>query len=209
MHVLYAVCMPHTLSLGLLCTHSCLISLVGHWLASILHLTEIRKIKVTMVTMVTMVTTKHCCHDTCQSDSRCSEREYMKGVTFIRFPNPWRDQDKCKRWVHACRRQGFTEKNVTKDTYICSKHFVGGNGPTLENPDPIPETKEQEVGLWQVLIIAVEQSNARIATVRQCVNCLWVLYENWHNWNCSQLSLITGYFVMHVRYMRCFQLHKR
>ena len=25
----------------------------------------------------------------------------------------------------------------TKDSYICSLHFVGGNGPTLEDPDPI------------------------------------------------------------------------
>ena len=27
---------------------------------------------------------------------------------------------------------------MKKWTYICSKHFVGGNGPTPDHPDPIP-----------------------------------------------------------------------
>ena len=40
-------------------------------------------------------------------------------------------------WVHACGRKGFTIDKITKDTYICSLHFVGGNGPTEEDPDPI------------------------------------------------------------------------
>ena len=39
--------------------------------------------------------------------------------------------------MHACRRKGFTIDKITKDTYICSLHFVGGNGPIEEDPDPI------------------------------------------------------------------------
>ena len=32
--------------------------------------------------------------------------------------------------MHACGRKGFTINRITKDTYTCSLHFVGGNGPT-------------------------------------------------------------------------------
>lgn len=64
----------------------------------------------------------------------------MEGVEFIRFPKPWRDRDKCTRWINACRREGFTTERVKKDTYICSKHFVGEKGPTHADPDPIPAT---------------------------------------------------------------------
>uniref|UniRef100_A0A8C6SJG8 THAP-type domain-containing protein n=2 Tax=Neogobius melanostomus TaxID=47308 RepID=A0A8C6SJG8_9GOBI len=87
-----------------------------------------------------MVTTKHCCFGVCRSDSRYGHRDHMKGVVFIPFPKPRRALEKCERWVRACKREGFKAENVTKDTYICSLHFVGGKGPTLENPDPIPAT---------------------------------------------------------------------
>lgn len=64
----------------------------------------------------------------------------MKGVFFIPFPKPHRDLEKCKRWAINCGREGFTTDRVTKDTYICSLHFVGEKGPTDEFPDPIPAT---------------------------------------------------------------------
>ncbi|CAC5410447.1 unnamed protein product [Mytilus coruscus] len=121
----------------------------------------------------------------------------MEGVEFIRFPKPWRDREKCTRWINACRntmaevsrqkyylklvsqcstlyrklvqsttlfllpeyyivipvlnssfvgslrpyrREGFTTDRVKRDTYICSKHFVGGRGPTDSDPDPVPAT---------------------------------------------------------------------
>jgi len=64
----------------------------------------------------------------------------MKGVNFIPFPKPKKSEEKCKRWIAACGRENFTVDNVKKWTYICSKHFVGGNGPTEEHPDPIPAT---------------------------------------------------------------------
>ena len=34
----------------------------------------------------------------------------------------------------------FSTANITKDTYICSKHFISGCGPTENNPDPILAT---------------------------------------------------------------------
>ncbi|KAM9773113.1 lethal(3)malignant brain tumor-like protein 2 isoform 2-T2 [Syngnathus typhle] len=90
-----------------------------------------------------MVTTKHCCFGFCRSDSRYAHRDHMRGVFFISFPKPRRNKEKCIRWVEACKRQGFTVENVSKHTYICSLHFVGRNGPTSENPDPIPATSEE------------------------------------------------------------------
>ncbi|VDI15694.1 Hypothetical predicted protein [Mytilus galloprovincialis] len=96
--------------------------------------------------------TKHCCYGTCNSDSRYTHKDYMEGVEFIRFPKPWRDREKCTRWINACRREGFTTERVKKDTYICSKHFVGEKGPTDADPDPIPATttpSDSEIELLQ------------------------------------------------------------
>ena len=45
--------------------------------------------------------------------------------------------EKVKKWEHVCGRKGFTIDNVTKDAYICLLYFVGGNGSTEEDPDPI------------------------------------------------------------------------
>ncbi|XP_048590544.1 uncharacterized protein LOC116602246 [Nematostella vectensis] len=102
--------------------------------------------------------TKHCCWGKCNSGSRYSER-LPENVYFIRFPKPgafkdgmtdWQKQqetqktEKCKRWIHACGRKSFTLSHIKKYTYICSLHFVGGNGPTVINPDPIFATSSKE-----------------------------------------------------------------
>ena len=42
--------------------------------------------------------------------------------------------------VRECGREHFAVEKVTRWTYICSKHFVGENGPTTEHPDLIPAT---------------------------------------------------------------------
>ena len=38
--------------------------------------------------------------------------------------------EKAKKWVHACGREGFSIKNIKKDTFICSNHFIGCCDPT-------------------------------------------------------------------------------
>ena len=82
---------------------------------------------------------KHCCYGDCNSDSRyVGRREDMEGVCFIPFPKPKTQLEKCERWVRLCGRKFFTVENIRKETYICSKHFVGGKGPTKEHPDPLP-----------------------------------------------------------------------
>ena len=39
--------------------------------------------------------------------------------------------------MHLCERKSFTIDKISKDTYSCSLTFVGGNGPTEEDPDPM------------------------------------------------------------------------
>ena len=48
--------------------------------------------------------------------------------------------EKAKKWLHACGREGFSIKNIKKDTFICSSHFIGGFGPTKEDPGPLLAT---------------------------------------------------------------------
>ena len=81
--------------------------------------------------------------------------ENYKLTSFIRFPRPgnvkesmtqWEKDrenvktEKAKKWVHACGREGFSIKNIKKDTFICPNHFIGGCGPTEEDPDPLLAT---------------------------------------------------------------------
>ncbi|XP_060595511.1 uncharacterized protein LOC132749669 [Ruditapes philippinarum] len=85
-------------------------------------------------------TTKHCCYGLCNSDSRYNDRDYMQDVFFIPFPKPKSNELKCNKWISACGRKDFTVNHIKKWTYICSKHFVGGKGPTDNHPDPLPAT---------------------------------------------------------------------
>ena len=89
-----------------------------------------------------MVYKKHCCYGTCNSDSRYRDRPGMEGVFFINFPKPKTQLDKCMRWIKCCGRphSQFNINRIKKMTFICSKHFVGGKGPTELHPDPIPAT---------------------------------------------------------------------
>ena len=94
---------------------------------------------------------RHCCYEKCKSDTR--RLDTHSDVRFIPFWKPGRFKDgmsaeqleierrqteKCERWVRACsRRDGFSVDKITRSTYICSLHFVGGGGPTPQHPDPI------------------------------------------------------------------------
>ncbi|CAG2215636.1 unnamed protein product [Mytilus edulis] len=81
---------------------------------------------------------KNCMYGVCKSDSRYTERLAKKDVHFIPFPKPLRNRVKCERWIRACGRPDLNVEKVTKYSYICSLHFVRGNGPTEKYPDPIP-----------------------------------------------------------------------
>ena len=93
-----------------------------------------------------MVGSKHCCWGECKTDSRYPDRwpKSLKELNesgekvFIPFPKPTgKNFEKCKRWIVACSREHFTDKCITRNTYICALHWPGGKGPTAEFPDPL------------------------------------------------------------------------
>ena len=96
---------------------------------------------------------KYCCLGNCKNDSRYSDK-LPSETYFIRFPKPGNEKEsmtqwekdrenvktsKVKKWVHACGR-GFLIKSIKKDTFICSSQFIGGCGPTEEDPDLLVAT---------------------------------------------------------------------
>ena len=77
-------------------------------------------------------------------------------VTFFHFPGERRHPERRKQWILACRRRdNFI---CSKDSYICSLHFVGENGPSKANLDPISATTRKErVGLLRIMICMKQQ----------------------------------------------------
>ena len=65
-------------------------------------------------------------------------------VFFIPFPKKKYNLEVSKRWIRLCGREDFNLEKVTRNTYICSMHFVGGNGPTDDHPDPFSASRQTE-----------------------------------------------------------------
>ena len=92
-----------------------------------------------------MVSTKHCCWGECKTDSRYPDKcpKWLKEMdksgkkVFIPFPKPSQGIEKCKQWIVSCSRQFFTEKSITRNTYICALHWPVEKGLTVEFPDPL------------------------------------------------------------------------
>ena len=91
--------------------------------------------------------------ETCNSDSRYPERLVNEvggtTVTFHHFLTEIRDKEQRKTWIRACcRKDGFV---CTKDSYVCSLHFVDKKGPTEEYPNPISATASRDtVSIWSM-----------------------------------------------------------
>ena len=86
---------------------------------------------------------KRCAWGTCKSDSRYPTRlqkDDGTSVSFYSFPSLKKSRERREIWIRACcRGDAFV---CRKDSYICGFHFIGGNGPTEEYPDPIPATAD-------------------------------------------------------------------
>lgn len=90
-------------------------------------------------------------------------------VFFIHFPGIKYHKDKRERWIRACHRG---DRFVCgKDSYICSLHFVGENGPTVQHPDPLSAVTSAE-NVSQIFF------NARFKTILTviCANVNVILY---------------------------------
>ena len=93
-----------------------------------------------------MVTTKRCAYGTCKNDSRYPNSWLRNAngdpVKFFHFPGAVRQKERRQRWIRLCHRgDSFV---CTRYSYVCSLHFVGGNGPTEEDPDPISAVASKE-----------------------------------------------------------------
>eukprot|EP00105_Crassostrea_gigas_P035685 XP_019919833.1 PREDICTED: uncharacterized protein LOC105320761 isoform X3 [Crassostrea gigas] len=79
-----------------------------------------------------------CAWGTCNVDERYLER-LQNGGKLILFPKPKTYLHKCLRWIKACGRphEQLNIQRINKHKAVCSKHFVGGNGATVEFPDPL------------------------------------------------------------------------
>ncbi|XP_078317732.1 uncharacterized protein LOC111118648 isoform X3 [Crassostrea virginica] len=79
-----------------------------------------------------------CAWGTCNVDERYPER-LANGVRLVLFPKPKTNLEKCLRWIKACNRphDQLNVQRINKHKAVCSKHFVGGNGPTPQFPDPV------------------------------------------------------------------------
>ncbi|XP_034238531.1 uncharacterized protein LOC117643646 [Thrips palmi] len=73
----------------------------------------------------------------------CEHKE-VKGskCKFYRLPASTR---KCQSWMDACKFKG-TPRKMAAALFVCSCHFVGGRGPTRENPVPIKYQRTDPAG---------------------------------------------------------------
>ena len=118
---------------------------------------------------------KHCCYGTCSSDNRKSGPE-MDGVFFIPFVKPARQLEKCREWIKLCGRP-HDRLNVEllgskkgKNIYICSKHFVGGKGPTDEYPNPIPALSFGSIQPSATRARKAPNNRIRSSTPKKCLS---------------------------------------
>ena len=73
-----------------------------------------------------------CAWGLCNSDSRYNEKSKnpkpsMVDVSFISFPKPKTNLKRCKAWIKACGRKIFKIDKITRNTYVCLKHFQMAN----------------------------------------------------------------------------------
>ena len=61
---------------------------------------------------------------------------YGNVINFHPFPSDKKLKEHGELWIHSCSRAD--DFKCTKDSYICSLHFVGENGPTDIDPNPVP-----------------------------------------------------------------------
>jgi hypothetical protein len=76
---------------------------------------------------------KHCCYADCKSDTR-----RHPDVKFVPFVKPSTDLNRAKHWAHLCGREKFGVKNITRNTYICEKHFNHSEVFDTKNPNLVP-----------------------------------------------------------------------
>ena len=90
---------------------------------------------------------KRCAWETSNTDSRYPKR--LVNVKFHRFPSVTKEKERREIWICACRLGDVFIR--TKESYVCSLHFVGKKGPTEEHNNQIPATASRETYVkWKI-----------------------------------------------------------
>lgn len=64
-------------------------------------------------------------------------------LIFITSIKPQVDKKKYFEWIHLSRRTDLRIEKIKKHTYMCTKHFINPNVPTIENPNPLSAKQQQ------------------------------------------------------------------
>ena len=64
-------------------------------------------------------------------------------ILFFTVESKGEKRERRQKWINACQRGDSLV--CRKNSFICSLHFVGGNDPTLEDPDPISAVARKEM----------------------------------------------------------------
>ena len=79
----------------------------------------------------------HCAAVGCTNNTKKfgQEEKYksMCGVTFHSFPHKLRQPRRRQEWLAQIKRKDLQPNKYSR---VCSRHFVGGDGPTQDNPVP-------------------------------------------------------------------------
>ena len=90
---------------------------------------------------------KRCIYEGCRSDSR-KKSVIERGITFLPFPKPITRLDSAERWCTLIGREGFTIKDITPHSYICSLHFKPWENLDIKaNPSLAPTPNQLEPSL--------------------------------------------------------------
>ena len=77
---------------------------------------------------------KNCVFEDCHSNSKLHP-----DIEFAAFVKPSQDLNRAQAWVKRVARLDFEIETITKNSYICSKHFPPGSDLQYwKNPDLIP-----------------------------------------------------------------------
>lgn len=78
-----------------------------------------------------------CCYEGCTNSSWKIRKRGETNIRMIYFPKPKTQRARCLEWINCLGRKEFGIENIKRQTVICSSHFVGGSGPSLNFPNPI------------------------------------------------------------------------
>ena len=84
--------------------------------------------------MVRFVCNAPGCKATAEKQKKLAKYPWMSGVTFHAFPTTRKNPKLRQLWVRMLRRESSWSPNYY--SRVCSRHFVGGRGPTSTHPVP-------------------------------------------------------------------------